>query len=99
MRGQSGGLVLQLYHHITTDRSSSNAPADEQFLKLIKEVSSLKSYQMDRFIYVDADIHEVFNKLKTHTKLKISYLASYLLVEFIIQHQDAIKTIISKNQN
>ncbi len=30
-------------------------------------------------------------------KLKLSYLASYFLEEFIIHHQDAIKTIISKN--
>ena len=84
---------------IQPDRSLVNEPADEQFLNLIREVNSRDNYKMDRFIYVDNDIHEVFNKLKTHTKLKLSYLASHLLEEFILEHQESIKEIISKKQN
>lgn len=84
---------------IHSDRSLSGQSAEKQFLKLLKEVNSRDHYQMDRFIYVDADIHEVFNKLKTQTKLKLSYLASHLLEQFIIEHKDSIKSILSKSQN
>jgi hypothetical protein len=70
-----------------------------RFLEFIKEVNSKDHYQIDRFIYVDADIHEVFNKLKTHTRLKLSHLVSHLLESFILQHQESIKAIISKKQN
>ena len=70
-----------------------------RFLEFIREVNSKDHYQIDRFIYVDADIHEVFNKLKTHTRLKLSHLVSHLLESFILQHQESIKAIISKKQN
>lgn len=68
-------------------------------IDLISKVNSRKDFQMDKFIYVDHDIHEVFNKIKSHTKLKLSYLASYLLEEFIIEYQDEIKDLLSNRQN
>ena len=70
-----------------------------QFLEIVNEINAKDQYQIDKFIYVDSDIHEVFSKLKMHTKLKLSYLASYLLEDFIIKHKDSIKEIISQKQN
>ena len=88
-------------NHTLEQSSDGNTESEKsgRFLGLIKEINSKDHYKIDRFIYVDGDIHEVFNKLKTHTKLKLSYLASHLLEEFILEHQESIKEIISKKQN
>ena len=67
--------------------------------RIIEKVNSKDHYSVDRFIYVDNDIHEVLVKLKTLTKLKISHLASSLLEEFVVEHKAAIQDIISRKQN
>lgn len=68
-------------------------------MDFVKKLNAMNHYQIDRFIYVDADIHEVFVKLKSQTKLKISHLASYLLEDFINQHKEAIMEIVNKKTN
>jgi len=71
----------------------------EKLIDIVNKVNAMDHYKIDRFIYVDADIHEVFTKLKSQTKLKISHLASYLLEEFIHQHKEAIIEIANKRNN
>ena len=71
----------------------------EKLYQIIKNVNSKDHYKVDRFVYVDEDIHEVFIKLKAQTRLKISHLVSSLLEEFINEHKDAIVEIITKKQN
>ncbi len=77
----------------------ANRKSTSRFLEIVRDINAKDQYQIDKFIYVDSDIHEVFTKLKTHTKLKLSYLASHLLEEFFIEHKDSIKEIISQKQN
>ena len=83
----------------TQNSHQSNGNSMSQFLEIVNEINAKDQYQIDKFIYVDSDIHEVFTKLKMHTKLKLSYLASYLLEDFIMKHKDSIKEIISQKQN
>ena len=89
---KSGNKPTQNSHNISENSLS-------QFLEIVRKINSKDQYQIDKFIYVDSDIHEVFTKLKMHTKLRLSYLASYLLEDFIIKHKDSIKEIISQKQN
>ena len=89
---KSGNKPIQNSHNISENSLS-------QFLEIVRKINSKDQYQIDKFIYVDSDIHEVFTKLKMHTKLRLSYLASYLLEDFIIKHKDSIKEIISQKQN
>ena len=72
---------------------------EQQFLDFLKEVNAKEHYSVGRYIYVDEDIHEVFNKIKAQTKLKLSHLASFLLEQFILDHQESIKSLLSKKQN
>ena len=83
----------------TQNSHQSSGNSTSKFLEIVNEINAKDQYQIDKFIYVDSDIHEVFTKLKMHTKLKISYLASYLLEDFIMKHKDSIKEIISQKQN
>ena len=83
----------------TQNSHQSNGNSMSQFLEIVNEINAKDQYQIDKFIYVDSDIHEVFTKLKMHTKLKLSYLASYLLEDFIMKHKNSIKEIISQKQN
>jgi hypothetical protein len=82
-----------------TDRSKQNGDIPNNFVDQIKQYNSRKEYQMDRFIYVDSDIHEVLRKIKSNTRLKISHLASALLEEFILKHKSEIQELLSKKQN
>ena len=81
------------------DRSKQNGEIRNNFVDQIKQYNSRKDYQMDRFIYVDSDIHEVLRKIKSNTRLKISHLASALLEEFILKHKSEIRELLSKKQN
>ena len=78
---------------------NNNGKSTSQFLEIVQEINAKNQYKIDKFIYVDSDIHEVFTKLKMHTKLRLSYLASYLLEDFIIKHKDSIKEIFAQKQN
>ena len=78
---------------------NNNGKSTSQFLEIVQEVNAKNQYKIDKFIYVDSDIHEVLTKLKMHTKLRLSHLASYLLEDFIIVHKDSIKEILSRKQN
>ena len=82
----------------TKNRVSKQSPSDDLY-QIIRNVNAKHHYKVDRFFYVDEDIHELFIKLKAHTRLKISHLVSSLLEDFILEHQAAIKEIISKRQN
>jgi len=81
------------------DRSKKNSEISNTFVDRIKQYNSRRDYQMDRFIYVDSDIHEVLRKIKSSTRLKISHLASALLEEFILKHKVEIQDLLSKKQN
>lgn len=81
------------------DRSKKNSEISDTFVDRIKQYNSRRDYQMDRFIYVDSDIHEVLRKIKSSTRLKISHLASALLEEFILKHKGEIQELLSKKQN
>jgi len=76
-----------------------NSEISDTFVDRIKQYNSRRDYQMDRFIYVDSDIHEVLRKIKSSTRLKISHLASALLEEFILKHKSEIQELLAKKQN
>lgn len=52
-----------------------------------------------RQIYVDENIHEVFQHIKKNGKVNISKLASYLLEQFIIEHVDEITNLQKEKKN
>jgi hypothetical protein len=88
----------QTVHSDVTEQNNESKSV-VKLKEIVKKVNSIDQYHIDRFIYVDADIHEVFVKLKSQTKLKISHLASYLLEDFINQHKEAIMEIVNKKTN
>jgi hypothetical protein len=69
------------------------------FLALIDEVNAREYSDLNRYVYVSDDIHDIFQRLKGQTKLRISHLATYLLERFINEHREAIVEIISKKSN
>lgn len=78
---------------------SSGAKKGTEFQEIVNKINAKDQYNIDKFIYVDSGLHEVFSKLKLHTKLKLSTLVSHLLEEFLTEHKDAIKGILSQKQN
>lgn len=88
----------QAIHSDVTEQNNESKSV-VNIMEIVKKVNRIDHYHIDRFIYVDADIHEVFVKLKSQTKLKISHLASYLLEDFIKQHKEAIMEIVNKKTN
>ena len=101
------GSDIDLYldrSKITAIETQENATLSElksgnSFIEIINKINAKDQYNIDKFIYVDSDIHEVFTKLKLHTKLKLSTLVSHLLEEFFMEHKESIKEILSQKQN
>jgi formyltetrahydrofolate synthetase len=94
-----GAKPISQAEKLHTDRSKKNSEISDTFVDRIKQYNSRRDYQMDRFIYVDNDIHEVLRKIKSSTRLKISHLASALLEEFILKHKSEIQELLAKKQN
>jgi hypothetical protein len=94
-----GAKPISQAKKLHTDRSKKNNEISDTFVDRIKQYNSRRDYQMDRFIYVDNDIHEVLRKIKSSTRLKISHLASALLEEFILKHKSEIQELLAKKQN
>ncbi len=69
------------------------------FMEFIDRVNAVEYGKLNRFVYISDDIHEVFLKLKSHTRLRISHLATYLLEQFIRENQEAIQSILVKKPN
>jgi len=66
-----------------------------QILNLINE----KDYSCKEVLYVDEDIKEVFQMLKSKGKVPISALVSYILEDWIKQNIEDINAVInSKNK-
>ena len=102
---QGGNQKKNLYADRSTSKdldkedTSKNVEGVDKLYQLIANANARDHYKVDRFIYVDNDIHEVLIKLKVQTKLKISHLVSSLLEDLIIEHKRAILEILSKKQN
>jgi hypothetical protein len=76
-------------------------PKKESFSELLDRVElEGEKYSIGkRQIYVDENIHEVFQYIKKNGKVNISKLASYLLEQFIIDHMDEIANLQKEKKN
>lgn len=64
-------------------------------LELIKE----KDYDCKSTLYLDQEVKEVFQMLKSKGKIPIAGLVSYILEQWLIDHQDEIKELLSERKN
>lgn len=47
-------------------------------------------------VYVDKDIHEILNRLKAATGLKMSHITTFIFHEFIQTNENELKSILTK---
>lgn len=89
----------------STDRSSEGSPKNKNktsssFLQEIEIANSRTDYDVSAVVHIDKDIHEVFTKLKSATKIKIARYISFKLEVVIRENLEEITSIINKeNKN
>lgn len=80
------------------NRTEKAAAENNQLLEILKLVNE-KDYSCKEVLYVDEDIKEVFQMLKSKGKVPISALVSYILEDWIQQNIEDINAVLnSKNK-
>ena len=69
------------------------------FLDLISTVNQRNEYNTEGCVYIDSDIHDLLRQIKVRRKLKIGYLVSWLIEQFILEHKQEIAALLKPKEN
>ena len=75
------------------------SPYNTKFLDLISNINNHNEYNTDGCIYIDSDIHDLLRQIKVRKKLKIGYLVSWLIEQFIMEHKQDIAALLKPKEN
>lgn len=70
-----------------------------QFEDLVMKVNQRNDFNSDGCVYIDSDLHEVLRHMKLRNKLKVGYLVSWLIEQFILEHHKDIAVLIKPKEN
>ena len=80
-------------------KSTSKKSKKTSFSQLIDELNKRKDYNCIGGVYIDEDLHELLRQLKVRKKLKIGNFVSWLIEQYVLEHQEEISTAIRRKQN
>ena len=66
---------------------------------LILEVNDRKDFNCIGGVYIDEDLYELLRQLKLKKKLKIGCFVSWLIEQYVTEHQGEIIDTLSQKQN
>ena len=75
------------------------SPDNADFLNLISTVNQRNEYNTEGCVYIDLDIHDLLRQIKVRKKLKIGYLVSWLIEQFIQEHKENIASLLKPVEN
>ena len=67
----------------------------DDLISMLKE----KNYNITDPIKIDADVKEIFRLMKVNAKIPLSSLVSYILEEWIREHEKDIRLLITPKKN
>jgi len=67
--------------------------------ELMSTINNRDDFNSNGCVYIDTDLHEVLRHLKLRKKLKVGYLVSWLIEQFILEHHEDIATLIKPKGN
>lgn len=73
--------------------------ADNNELSELLRALKAKNYSCKEVMYVDKEVKEVMYLLKVKGKIPISSLVSYILENWIIEHQELVSSIVKNDNN
>lgn len=80
-------------------RTTTKKPKKTSFNQLISELNNRKDFNCIGGVYIDEDLHELLRQLKLRKKLKIGNFVSWLIEQYVVEHQDEISTAVRRKQN
>ncbi len=87
-------------HRPTNKKKSSKTTSDKSdLLELISKINQRNEYNTEGCVYIDSDIHDLLRQIKVRKKLKIGYLVSWLIEQFIIEHKQEIAALLKPKEN
>ena len=75
------------------------SPNNTDFLDLISTVNQRIEYNTEGCVYIDSDIHDLLRQIKVRNKLKIGYLVSWLIEQFILKYKGDITSLLKPKEN
>ena len=81
---------------VKPEQKSKTLPSEADLLSFIRMVNEREDYRLRHSIYIDTGIHEILRQIKSQTRLRIGYLVSVLLEDFILQHKEEIVQLLDK---
>lgn len=76
----------------------SRKKAESPFDSLLEEIKE-RDYNCKSSLYLDDEVKEVFQMLKTKGKIPIAGLVSFILEEWLKGHQEEIKELLGGRKN
>ena len=80
---------------VETPHLNSDCSSIEELISMLKD----KNYNFADPIKIDADVKEIFRLMKVNAKIPISSLISYILEEWIREHEKDIRLLITHKKN
>lgn len=75
-------------------------PEDSKLAAILLKLKDRDKEQSRKgVLYVDDEVKEVFMMLKAKAKIPISSLVSYILEEWLTEHEEEIGTLIKRSKN
>ena len=81
---------------VKPEQKSKALPSGTDLVSFIQMVNEREDYRLRHSIYIDTEIHEILRQIKSQTRLRIGYLVSVLLEDFILKHKDEIVQLLDK---
>jgi len=70
-----------------------------QFEDLINTINTRDDFNSDGCVYIDSGLHEILRHIKLRNKLKVGYMVSWLIEQFIHEHQKEIAVLLRPTKN
>ena len=80
---------------VETPHLNSDCSSIEELISMLKD----KNYNFADPIKIDADVKEIFRLMKVNAKVPISSLISYILEEWIREHEKDIRLLLTHKKN
>ena len=69
------------------------------FNELLMHVNNRDDYNSGGCVYIDSDLHEILRHIKLKNKLKVGFLVSWLIEQFVVENQQDISDLLKVKKN
>lgn len=81
------------------ETSVARKATNQKWSSLLVDIQNRKDLNSDGCVYIDSDLYDVLRLLKLNTGVKIGFLVSSLVEQFILEHKGDIQKSLKPKSN